>query len=74
MVQWLGLQASTAGNTSLIPGWGTKIPHAVQHSQKLEKKKKNIVTWITGLAMDLESKQILMVIFEVKVPFAILAK
>ena len=23
-----------------IPGWGTKIPHAEQHSQKLKKKKK----------------------------------
>ena len=27
-VQWLGLQASTAGGTSSIPGLGTKIPHA----------------------------------------------
>ena len=28
-VQWLGLRASTAGGTGLIPGQGTKIPHAV---------------------------------------------
>ena len=25
-VQWLGLHASTAGDTGLIPGPGTKIP------------------------------------------------
>ena len=28
-VQWLGLYASTAGSTNLIPGQGTKTPHAV---------------------------------------------
>ena len=28
VVQWLRLRASTAGGTGLIPGWGTKIPHA----------------------------------------------
>ena len=27
-VQWLRLHASTAGGTDLIPGQGTKIPHA----------------------------------------------
>ena len=26
--QWLGLHASTAEGTGLIPGWGTKIWHA----------------------------------------------
>ena len=34
MVQWLGLRASTAGGTGSIPGWGSKIPQAVQHIQK----------------------------------------
>ena len=34
LVQWLGLQASTAEGTGLIPGWGTKIPHATWHGQK----------------------------------------
>ena len=33
-VQWLRLRASTAGGAGLIPGQGTKIPHAVWHSQK----------------------------------------
>ena len=33
-VRWLGRQASTAGGVSLIPGRGTKILHAVAHSQK----------------------------------------
>ena len=34
VVQWLRLCASMAGGTGLIPGWGTKIPHAAWHSQK----------------------------------------
>ena len=33
-VQWLGLHSSIAGGMGLIPGWGTKILHAVQRSQK----------------------------------------
>ena len=33
-VQWLRLHASNAGILGLIPGQGTKIPHATQHSQK----------------------------------------
>ena len=36
-VQWLRLRASTAGGAGLIPGQGTKIPHAMQ--SKKEKKK-----------------------------------
>ena len=28
VVQWLRLSASTAGGAGLIPGWGTKVPHA----------------------------------------------
>ena len=38
--QWLRLHTSNAGGTSSIPGWGTKIPHAMRHSQKTERKKK----------------------------------
>ena len=38
VVQWLGLCASTSENMGLIPGWGTKIPHAPWHSQKKKKK------------------------------------
>ena len=33
---------SNAGGVGSIPGWGTKIPHAVGCSQKLKKKKKRI--------------------------------
>ena len=48
MVQWLGLHASTAGDTGWIPGQGAKITHDMWHSQKKktqqnpknEKKKK----------------------------------
>ena len=34
VVQWLRLYASTAGGTGSISGQGTKIPHAMEHSQK----------------------------------------
>ena len=34
----VGLCAFTAGFVGSISGWGTKIPHAVQCSQKKEKK------------------------------------
>ena len=30
VVQWVRLHASTTEGTGLIPGWGTKIPHATQ--------------------------------------------
>ena len=39
VVQWLGLWASSTGGMGSIPGWGTKIPHAAQLSQKKKKKK-----------------------------------
>ena len=34
MVRWLRLQASTAGDAGLIPGRGTKIPHAMWWTKK----------------------------------------
>ena len=34
VVQWLRLHASTTGGMGLIPGWGTKIPHAMQCGKK----------------------------------------
>ena len=37
-VQRLGLHASTARGMGLIPGWGTKMPHAMQHRQKKKKR------------------------------------
>ena len=41
VVQWLELCTSNAGNVDLIPGWGTKIPHAAwpENPQKTSKKK-----------------------------------
>ena len=39
MVQWLGLCGSTPRDTGLIPGQGTKIPHAKWRGQKKKKKK-----------------------------------
>ena len=42
MVQWLRQHASTAGGLDLIPGQGTKIPHAVSQDPKnRETKTKN---------------------------------
>ena len=38
MVQWLGLQASNAEDVGSIPGQGTGILQALQHSQKKKKK------------------------------------
>ena len=32
-VQWLRLCTSTAGGSGSIPGWGTRIPHAVWRVQ-----------------------------------------
>ena len=38
-VQWLRLCASNAGNVEFHSGWGTKILHAMWHSQKIFFKK-----------------------------------
>ena len=40
-MQWLRLCASIAGGTCLIPGWGSKIPHAAQRSPQNKKKLQN---------------------------------
>ena len=37
VVQWLRLHTTTAVGTGSIPGWGTKIPHAVRQGQKKKK-------------------------------------
>ena len=42
MVPWLGLPASIAGGTGLIPGRGTKIPQAVWWGQKKKKPQPTI--------------------------------
>ena len=35
VAQWLRLQVSIAGGLGLIPGRGSKIPHAVWHSKEM---------------------------------------
>ena len=40
VAQWLRLHASFAGGMGLIPGWGTKIPHAVGQGQKTKQDQK----------------------------------
>ena len=47
VVQWLRICASTAGGMGLIPDLGSKIPHALQCSQK---KKKDMVNSIIGIS------------------------
>ena len=42
-IQWLRLHAFTARDIGSIPGWGTRIPHAAQQSQKKLKKKKDSI-------------------------------
>ena len=39
VVQWLRLQASTAGGTGLTPGGENKILHVTWHGQKKKKKR-----------------------------------
>ena len=45
VIQWLTLHAANAGATGSVPGQGTKIQHAVQRGQKIEVKKKKLVSW-----------------------------
>ena len=48
-VQWLGCHTANAGGTVSIPAQGTKIPHALQHGQKLKNNKNNIYKYILGI-------------------------
>ena len=36
VVRWLSLHTSNAEGADLVPGQGTKFPHAMQHSQKVK--------------------------------------
>ena len=40
VVQWLQLRAPSTGDSGLIPGEGTEIPHALQHSQTEKKRER----------------------------------
>ena len=44
-VQWLRLHAANAGGVGLIPGWGTKIPHAALCGQKILKNKQPFMSF-----------------------------
>lgn len=39
VVQWVRLQVFNAMDMSFIPGWGTRIPCAMENSQKKKKEK-----------------------------------
>ena len=43
MVQWLRLLAPSGGSIGSIPGWGTKIPHAVCPTNKIKQFLKMIL-------------------------------
>ena len=47
-VQWMGLLTSTAGGPGLIPGRGTKIPHAAQCSQKKKRREKTKILCVSA--------------------------
>ena len=38
MVYWLRVCTSSAGGEGSVPGWGKKIPHAMQYGKKIIKK------------------------------------
>ena len=44
VVQWLNLQAASAGGEGSIPGQGTKVLHALRPEKILVKKKKKNVS------------------------------
>ena len=48
MVQWLGLRAFTSEGVGSIPGWGTKIPHAMWRGQKKERERDDLAAVIDG--------------------------
>ena len=51
MVHWLRFCTFNVGGAGLIPGQGTKIPHAVQHGrgEKKRKKKKKNLRFLKGI-------------------------
>ena len=51
VVQWLGLCTPTARGKGLIPGWGTKIPHATRYGQKQNKQANKTKICITVALM-----------------------
>ena len=49
MVQWLRLLAPNGGSMGSIPGWGTKIPHAmcpINKIKQLKRERKVVVQWL----------------------------
>ena len=54
-VQWLRLRTSNVGGFGSIPGWGTKIPHAIWYSQKKKPKQQETKTKIISLKTILKS-------------------
>jgi len=48
-VQWLRRQASNEGGPGLIPGWGTKIPHAVWPKKKKKRERIDKLRYINTI-------------------------
>ena len=48
MVQWLRLYTANAEVAGLISGWGTKIPHALQHGQKIIHTRTHTQIYVNG--------------------------
>ena len=58
MVQWLRLCAANAGDAGWIPGWGSKIQHAIKCSQRLKKQIKKKRQKITSVDEDVEKREL----------------
>ena len=42
VVQWFGLNTSTAGGPGLIPSWGTEIPQVCSTAEKRKRKLQSV--------------------------------
>ena len=69
MIQWLRLPASTAGDTDLIPGWGTKILCAMPSSMVGEGKKKAVFLEMKNNGCGFFSNEIFLMDIEILVSY-----
>ena len=69
MIQWLRLPASTAGDTDLIPGWGTKILRAMPSSMVGEGVKKAVFLEMKNNGYGFFSNEIFLMDIEILVSY-----
>ena len=69
MIQWFRLPASTAGDTDLIPGWGTKILRAMPSSMVGEGEKKAVFLEMKNNGYGFFSNEIFLMDIEILVSY-----